>query len=137
MSSADFSTLKIDTVAATEYVKRITLNLTNNLRPIEALGYTAPINQGYGRSLLTGTIEMYVQNLATFYDKLLNSTAVELEWQVDDDTNKYVFNLPKIKFQDGDPMASGVDTDVMLTMNFTALYNTADASQIVITRGTV
>jgi hypothetical protein len=137
MSSADFSTLKIDTVTATEYIRRIALNLNNNLRPIEALGYAAPINQGYGRSNLTGTIEMYVQNLSTFYAKLLNSTAVELEWQVDDGTNKYVFNLPKIKFQDGDPIASGIDQDVMLTMNFTALYNSSDASQIVITRGTV
>jgi hypothetical protein len=133
MSSAEFSTLKIDGVPATQYIQQITLSLENGLRPINALGYVAPINHAYGRSMLTGQITAYFNDF-TFYNHLLNSTSFELDWLITSGGNSYNIKLPKLKLSSGTPMADATDRDVMPPYAFTALYNPSDVSQIIITR---
>lgn len=131
--SSDVSGIKIDTVAATDIFKSISLNLNNTPRAIEGLGTIGARNQKVGRSLITGSLETYFDDI-TLYNKLLASTAVELEWTVSDGTSSYAFLLPKIKFTSGAPNAGGVDSDVMMPLDFTALYDTTEATNLKITR---
>ena len=133
MSSAEFSTLKIDGVSATQYIQQITLSLENGLRPINALGYVAPINQAYGRSMLTGQVTAYFTDFA-FYNHLKNSTSFEIDWFITSGGNSYNIKLPKLKLSSGTPMADAIDKDIMPAYAFTALYNPSDVSQIIITR---
>jgi len=131
--SSDISGVEIDGSAPTSIVKAISLNLNNNLRPLEGVGATGPQDQAYGRSMVTGSIEMYFDDNAA-YAKLLANTTASLEWVVGDGTNSYTFLLPKIKFNQGAPTVSGVDTDVMLRLDFTALYDSGEATQLKITQ---
>lgn len=133
MSSAEFSTLKIDNAPATQYIQQITLSLENGLRPINALGHVAPIDQAYGRSMLTGQITAYFNDFS-FYDHLLNSLSFEVDWLITSGAHSYNIKLPKLKLSSGTPMADAIDKDIMPAYAFTALYNVSDASQIIITR---
>lgn len=125
--SSDISGVEIDGSAPTSIVKSITVNISNNLRPIEGVGAVGPQDQAYGRASITGTIEMYFDDAAA-YTKLLANTSATFEFTVGDGSNSYTFYFPKIKFNTGSPEASGIDTDVMQRLEFTALYDSTDTA---------
>lgn len=131
--SSDISGVEIDGVAPTSIVKSIGINLTNNLRPIEGVGATGPQDQAYGRSLITGTIEAYFDDVAA-YTKLLANTTATFEFVVGDGSNSYTFLFPKIKFNSGAPEDGQLDGDVMQRIAFTALYDSVEATSLKITR---
>ena len=130
--SSGVSVIELDSTTMTT-VRSLSLNLTNNLRPIEAIGTLGPSDQAAGRSLLTGSVDMYFEDL-TQYNKLLNSTACAISFTLSDGTKTYNFSMPNVKWNDGNPAVTGIDTDVMLNMNFTALETSAGDTQITITR---
>lgn len=125
--SSDISGVEIDGSAPTSIVKSITVNISNNLRAIEGVGAVGPQDQAYGRASITGTIEMYFDDAAA-YTKLLANTSATFEFTVGDGSNSYTFYFPKIKFNSGSPEASGIDTDVMQRLEFTALYDATDTA---------
>jgi hypothetical protein len=131
--STDVTNILLDGGAPGVAIKSISLTLDNTMRAIEGIGEAGPTNQAAGRSMVTGSIEAYFAN-ATLYNKLLLNTSSTLEWTVGDGTNTLAFLMDNVKFNDGSPTVSGVDTDVMLTLNFTALFDTTTATNLQITR---
>lgn len=131
--STDVSSVQLDGGAPGSIVRSIQLNVDNSLRPIEGIGRAAPFDQGYGRCLITGTLMMYFDDIA-MYTKLIDNTRAALEWTVGDGVNSQTFLIPALKFNDGDPNAEGIDTDVMLPLNFTALFDEAEGTSLRITR---
>lgn len=125
--SADISGVEIDGSAPASIVKSISVNINNSLRAIEGVGAVGPQDQAYGRAMITGTIEMYFDDAAA-YTKLLANTTATFEFTVGDGSNSYTFYFPKIKFNSGAPEASGIDTDVMQRLEFTALYDATDSA---------
>lgn len=125
--SSGVTTITVDGTSFS--VRSLTLNLSNNLRPVEAIGAAGPTDQSAGRSMVTGTIEIYFDDIS-MYQELLTPTGVPVVFALTDGTNTYTFTLPKVKFNDGNPAVTGVDTDVMLSMNFTALYDATDDTNI-------
>ncbi len=125
--SSDISGVEIDGSAPASIVKAITVNVDNSLRAIEGVGDVGPQDQAYGRAMITGTIEMYFDDVAA-YTKLLANTTATFEFTVGDGSNSYTFYFPKIKFNSGAPEASGIDTDVMQRLEFTALYDATDSA---------
>jgi len=120
--STNVSSILLDGGAPGSVIKSISLNLDNSMRPIEGIGNAGPSDQAYGRAMVTGSVEMYFDDIA-MYDKLIANTAASLQWTVGDGVNSHTFLMDNIKFNDGQPDVSGVDTDVMLTMNFTSLFD--------------
>lgn len=114
-------------------VRSITLNLDNSMRPFEGIGAAGPSNQSYGRSMITGSIETYFDS-TDLYDELLAGTAIAIQWVVSDGTNTMTFLMPNVKFNSGTPAVPGVDTDVMLNLEFTALYDSTEDTNLKITR---
>jgi hypothetical protein len=125
--SSDISGLKIDGSSTSIIMKAISLSVNNNLRPIEGIGSAGPQNQSYGSSLVTGSIQCYFDEIS-LYQKLINNTSASLEWTVSDGTNSHTYYIPVLKFNDGNPSVEGLDTDVMQTLNFTALYDATDTA---------
>lgn len=115
------------------YFKSVAFTLNNNLRPIEAMRYAAPINVKKGRASLTGNINAYFDSI-TLYSKLVSNTEVDFEFTVSDGAKTYTFRFPKIKFSSGMPAGSGVDTDVMQSLDFTGLYEASTGTSIKVTR---
>lgn len=118
---------------ATIPVRSISLNLSNTMRAQEGIGTAGPTNQNSGRSMLTGSVEVYFDEI-TLYEALINSTSVAIVLTITQGSKAYSFSLPKVKFNDGVPAVSGVDTDLMLPLNFTALLDTTSGTQMSITR---
>lgn len=131
--SSDVTSININGSGPSSSIRSVALNVDNNLRPIEAIGEVSPVNQAYGRVRITGTIEQYFDDIAML-SALLNNTAIGLDWTYSDGSNTLKFDMNTLKFTEGVPANQGVDTDVMLPLQFEALYDSGDQSSIVVTR---
>ncbi|PCI54163.1 MAG: hypothetical protein COB36_10755 [Alphaproteobacteria bacterium] len=132
-ATADVSNMQIDGAGSTICFQSLNFSLNNNLRAKECIGSAAPSDQLYGSATITGSVNAYFEDIS-FYNKLINNTALSLSWDVSDGTTTYTFFLPKIKFSSGSPDATGKDTDVFLNMDFTALYDATEASTMTVTK---
>lgn len=132
--AAGITSLKVDGSELEGCIFRsIAFSLNNNLRPIEAMGNDAACNISKGRATVTGSMELYFTD-TTYYDKLIANTATELEFTVSDGVKTYAFRWPSVKFGSGTPQATGVDTDVMQSIEWTGLYDASAATSMMITR---
>jgi len=132
-ATSDVSNMQIDGAGTSICFQSINFSLNNNLRPKECIGSAAPSDQLYGSASITGSVNAYFEDIS-FYNKLINNTAISLSWDVSDGSTTYTFFLPKIKFSSGSPDATGKDTDVFLNMDFTALYDATEASTMTVTK---
>jgi hypothetical protein len=70
----------------------------------------------------------------TLYEKFINETSSSIVLTlVDLAGNEYEFDMPNVKYNSGQPDVSG-EGAVTVSMDFIALYDATDESQIVITR---
>lgn len=114
-------------------VTAIELNWENGIEPAFVVGSALTIQPSDGKSRLTGSLTAYFQN-RTLYDKFLNETSSEIVFTLTDvDSQSIQFDIPNIKYTAGNPDVSG-EGPVTVALEFTALYNAADTSQVVITR---
>jgi len=131
--STDISSIQLDGAPPGSIVRSISLNINNSLRPIEGIGRAGPYDQGYGRCMISGQLMMYFDDVA-MYNKMINNQRAALTWQVGDGVNSHTFLIPALKFNDGDPSTEAIDTDVMIPLNFTALYDDTEGTSFRITR---
>lgn len=114
-------------------VTSIEFSLENGLEPLFAVGSKTTNRPSIGKSRLTGTMTTYFTS-KTLYEKFINETASSIVLDlVDLDGNAYEFDLPNVKYNSGQPDVSG-EGAVTVSMDFIALYDDTDESQIVITR---
>lgn len=86
-----------------------------------------------GKSNITGSVTLYFED-TTEYEKFVNETESSLVITLEDvDGNSYEIDLPRIKYTSADVPVNS-DGAVMITMNYQALYDDTDESNIVITR---
>lgn len=104
------------------YVLGASVTVDNGLRGQKAISNLGNVGIGVGRCNVTGSLEIYFKN-GNLYDKFINNTATSIDLRVTDGTTTYVIDLPNIKFTGGDPTVSGIDADVVLPLDFQALYN--------------
>lgn len=117
-------------------VTQIDLNLENGIEPAFVIGSQTTIEPSDGKSRLSGTLTAYYEN-KDIYEKFLNETASSISFSlVDPAGNTTQFDMSNIKYTGGNPDVSG-DGPVTVAMEFTALYDVTDQSQIVITRTTI
>jgi hypothetical protein len=132
MNAVDNITFIQEGGSAIDAVLGVELRLANNLRPQPAIG-SFNIGVGYGRAVVTGTLEAYFRSVALF-QKYVGFTDSSLLFTVALGGNSYTFEIPRIKFSDGDAAAGGNDQDVIVRLPFTALYHTGEACAIKLTR---
>lgn len=58
--SSDVSSVKINGVTTDICISSLTLDVNNNLRPINCIGSVAPTNQAKGSASVTGSVEVYL-----------------------------------------------------------------------------
>lgn len=114
-------------------VTSIELSLENGIEPLFSVGSQTTSRPSIGRSRLTGTLTTYFES-KSLYEKFLNETSSSIVLTLTDlDGNSYTIDLPNVKYNSGQPDVSG-EGAVTIAMEFVALYDTTDDSQIVITR---
>ena len=132
-ASNDFGDLSITGITSPK-IQSINLSITNNLRNQPVVGSIDPTGIGSGRFVVTGDITMYFEN-AEAYDIFLANTYTDLAFRLGGASSlKYDFSIPRIKFTDASVAAAGNDTDVPLTLQFGATYDSTDTHALEITR---
>lgn len=133
-ASAGLTSLQLGGSETTELARRITLNITNNLRPVEAMKSVGPSDLRLGTIQITGTIQVYHAGTG-IWTLLQDNTAHSMQFTLSKNSETYQFDIPNLKFESGDPQASGKNTDVMPDYNFRGLYDATDTA-LKITRST-
>jgi hypothetical protein len=112
----------------------IDFTLNNSLAPTFVVGSSSTPQLEYGMASIEGTITAYFED-ATLVNRFLNETETALEVSVDDPTGSsdYTFLFPRIKINGADVPVDG-PTSRIITLPFVALYDTTEASNIVLTR---
>lgn len=132
-AASDFASLSV-TGTTSPAIMGITLNINNNLRQKPVVGSIDSYGLGAGRFQVTGSIEAYFEN-EEMMDMFLAGTATDLSFKLGGASEKnYVFDIPKLKFDDAEVFAGGNDQDVMARLNFVGLYDSSDDCTLKITR---
>lgn len=137
-ASTDVGSMSISGVSPSPTLMSASFQIENNLRERLAIGSRGPIGIGYGRFVVTGSIEAYFEDLS-LYSAFVDHDDVSISMTVGSVTSeKYTILLPKVKLTNGSVPASGNDQDIMAQFDFQAIYSTAGSpaynSSIVITR---
>ena len=118
--------------SAIAVVTEIGFKLDNGIDRRFVIGSKNTIRPQIGKSNVSGTMSAYFESSALL-DKFLSETASSLEFTLTADIYSLGVKLPNIKYTGGKPDVSG-EGSIILSMPFQAVYSSADASQIVITR---
>ena len=114
-------------------VTQLDLSLDNGMEPTFVVFDSETLLPTDGKSRVTGTLTAYYEDSA-LYTKFINGTFSAIVFTLTDpDGNDYEFNLPNIKYTGGNPDVSG-EGPVTLALEFSAIYDGTELSQIVITR---
>jgi len=99
----------------------VSMSLTNNLRNVNAIGSTGPVDIGYGTLGVTGTMNSIFRNM-DIYDNVINFTSTDLAFVVRDGQNGgYLIDIPNIKPSgNNNPQAGGQDQTVEMPFSFSA-----------------
>jgi len=114
--------------------REFSLSLNNNLRTRLQIGHLGAISIGTGTVDVTGSLTAYFQSSADM-DKYRNFTTTSIAIALEDVSgNGYVIELPSVKFTDGTDNASGKNTDIMATLNWSAFMDATEGITIRIAR---
>lgn len=113
-------------------VTALSINLENGVGPNFAVGSNLTRDPSYGKSMVTGTLEAYFEDL-TLYNKFLNETISSLSMDLTDGVNTLTLSLPRIKYTGAEIPVDG-EGSIKASLPFVALRDTTAATQFQITR---
>jgi hypothetical protein len=119
-------------LAASAIVTGLDFSVTNSFAPTFVIGDDSAPSLEYGRAEVEGTLTAYFED-AALINRFLNETETALEASVGDGTNTLTFLFPRIKVNSADVGVDG-PTSRIVNISFVALYDTTEASNLVITR---
>lgn len=112
------------------------ITLENGIEPQFVVGSSTTLRPSIGRCNVTGSITVYLEDQAML-TKFQNETESSLDVTLTDpDGNTFQIEIPKLKYNSGQPDVSG-EGSVTVSMDFQAIYDSVDASNIVITRNPI
>jgi hypothetical protein len=115
-------------ISAVSYIKSMDISIDNTLRAQTALGVFGNAGIAAGTLNCGGKMELYFAD-ATHYTKFLNNTASSISIPVlDPEGNGYVYYFPRIKYSAAKVATGGLDQDMTLSLDFTALMDNVLAS---------
>jgi len=119
----NISAIYLNDSQSTAFFNTLSLSINNNLRSQDAIGSLPHVGIALGSLDVTGDINLYFED-KTMYDLYLNASAFSLAFVMEDASgNAYVFTLPYVKFESGEVVAGGLDTDVMMQAGWRAILD--------------
>lgn len=125
----------IDGVPYSGCISSLKMQIKNNIRAIQCLGSLTARNMRLGTIEFTGDMEFYF-NEGGNYRKFVKGTEFDFGFALEDNAgNRYTFTLPRCKFESGEVVAGGKNTDVMFSAKWRGLYdaNTGRVMQLTAT----
>lgn len=114
-------------VQSPNFVNSFSLSIENNKRARDAIAVLGAASIGTGRINVTGTLSTYFGD-ETLYNKVINNTISSITFGLADPAamRAEVYDIPKVKYASGNPDVSGVDTDIMVALEFQGLRDLAN-----------
>jgi len=113
----------IDGVPYTGCISKLSLQFKNNVRAIQCIGSLAARDMKLGTLEVTGEMEFYF-NEGSNYTKFVQGTEFDFSFDLTDDAgNTYTVTLPRCKFETGEVVAGGRNSDVMFASQWRGLYD--------------
>lgn len=135
-ANANVGRLGIDgsQLTSPNWAKSLELTISNNLRAIEAVDSTAPVQVNPGECQVTGKISTYFGSLAEL-TKFYNSTATAVNARVAKNSQAIIFQVPRATYRGGgNPVAGGKNQDVALDLDLQASYDSTTGAHICVDR---
>lgn len=133
-ASGSVASLDVASLSPAPKVRSLTLQINNNLRIRPVVGSYFSEEFGFGRFDLTGTLNAYFESNA-LYQAVLDHGGGEISFVLGTVTGeKYLFELPRVVFLNGEVVTGGNDQDIMVNIPFRALYDAGEEACIKITR---
>ena len=122
MSMVDISALTITGDVTPLIARGFTLAITDNARYQTGHGQLAAYDIAYGMRGVTFTMDAYFESWEQM-DRLLNRTNAILNLTIGDGTNSYAIKLPRLRYRNVTVNATGNNSDLIQTIEGTALYD--------------
>ncbi len=120
-------------LASSAIITQIDFNVTNSFAPTFVVGSDETPALEVGRAEVTGSFSAYFQD-AALINRFLNETESAIQVSVQDpSSNSLTFLFPRVKINSADVGVDG-PTSRIISMGFTALYDTTEATNLKITR---
>jgi len=114
-------------------VTSLELNVENGLEALFSVGAPTTNRPSIGKSRVTGTLTTYFES-KSLYEKFINETESSITATLEDpDGNQYTIELPRVKYNSGQPDVSG-EGAVTIALEFVALFDDTEETNMRITR---
>lgn len=134
-ASYDMGSLSIIALNPTPILRRVTFEINNQLRTRPAIGTLFSQQFGAGQRRITGTLEAYFDSQALYQQVLAHAQGVFSFNLGTVSGQKYTVLFPKIQLGNGTiNSGTGTGSDVIATINWTALFDSVTATDMQITR---
>jgi hypothetical protein len=127
-----FSGIVTEGGGASAVVTSISLNIDNGISQNYVVGSVDTIQPSRGKINVSGSMTVFYESKALL-EKFQNETESALVFTLVMNSQTYEFNLPRIVYTGGKPDVPD-DQAISLTMPLQAIYDSTEASNIVITR---
>jgi len=120
-------------LVSSSIITQIDFNVANSFAPTFVVGSDETPALEVGRAEVTGSFSAYFDNDALI-NRFLNETESAIEVSVQDpSSNSLTFLFPRVKINSADVGVDG-PTSRIISMSFTALFDTTEATNLKITR---
>lgn len=107
-------------ITGPNFVLSASMELANNLRAQNAVGYISNIGIGSGSFNVTGSLNTYFGN-KTLIKKVIDNERTSLDLRFNDaDNHSLIFDMPRLKFSSGAPDVAGGNADVTAELGYQA-----------------
>lgn len=121
-------------LSSPNWAKELSIQINNNLRTLEAVDSTSPVDIQFGECTVTGKMSCYFGS-QTLLSKFFAGDASSINARVYKNSQAVVFDVPRVIYRgDGNPVVTGKNTDVMLPFDFQASYDSVTGAQITLSR---
>lgn len=108
-------------ISGENFVLEASIEIANNLRPLNAVGFLGAINLGVGEFGVTGALNTYFDNSDLARDVISNAeTSFDMRF-VDSDSHVLLWDAPRIKFSEGAPEVASKNEDVVINLAYQAI----------------
>jgi hypothetical protein len=111
------------TLTSPNWAKSLKFKIANNNRQLEAVDSTSPVGINSGECTVTGTMETYFGS-NSLLTKFYAGTATAINSRVVKNSQALIWQFPRVIYKaNGNPQATGKNTDIMASFDFSAVYD--------------
>lgn len=108
-------------IAGANFVLEASIEIANNLRQLNAVGFLGSVDIGSGEFGVTGSLNTYFDDASLARDVISNAeTSFDIRFE-DNDSHVVLADAPRIKFSEGFPEIPGKNQDVTLPLAYQAI----------------